>query len=117
MNNQKHLFGLGKDADGDLVLYGDFPQESEAERAERKSIGARCGHVKRRILAKEPLTGKVLEFALDVLGDESFASKGEISTAEKLKAGQPLNDYESHIMVDVLLLHTKLGAGQKIPQL
>jgi hypothetical protein len=31
--------------------------------------------------------------------------------AQKLKAGQPLGEYEQHIMVDVLLLHVRLGAS------
>jgi hypothetical protein len=68
-----------------------------------------CGHVKRRLNQNEPLEGKVLEFALDeVIGetDDDFL-KG---IAEKLKAGEKLDDYEQHIMVDVLLLHTRLGA-------
>jgi hypothetical protein len=68
-----------------------------------------CGHVKRRLNQNEPLEGKVLEFALDyVVGetDDDFLN----GIAEKLKAGEKLDDYEHHIVVDVLLLHVKLGA-------
>ena len=74
-----------------------------------KSISAMCGHVKRRLNQNEPLEGKVLEFALDyVVGetDDDFLN----GIAEKLKAGEKLDDYEHHIVVDVLLLHVKLGA-------
>lgn len=73
-----------------------------------KSISAMCGHVKRRLNRNEPLEGKVLEFALGIVGetDDDFLS----GIAEKLKAGDKLDDYELHIMVDVLLLHERLGA-------
>ena len=73
-----------------------------------KSIGAMCGHVKRRLNQNEPLEGKVMEFALDIVGetDDDFLN----GIAEKLKAGEKLDDYENHIMVDVLLLHVRLGA-------
>jgi hypothetical protein len=72
-----------------------------------KSISAMCGHVKRRLNQNEPLEGKVLEFALDIVGetDNDFLN----GIAEKLKAGEKLDDYEHHILVDVLLLHVRLG--------
>jgi hypothetical protein len=67
-----------------------------------------CGHVKRRLNQNEPLEGEVLEFALDVVGetDDDFMN----GIAEKLNAGEKLDDYEHHILVDVVLLHVKLGA-------
>jgi len=74
-----------------------------------KSISAMCGHVTRRLIRNEPLEGTVLEFALDeVIGetDDDFL-KG---IAEKFKAGEKLDDYEQHIVIDVLLLHLRLGA-------
>ena len=72
-----------------------------------KSISAMCGHVKRRLNQNEPLEGKVLEFALDIVGetDNDFLN----GIAEKLKAGEKLGEYEYHILVDVLLLHVRLG--------
>ncbi|WP_460139653.1 hypothetical protein [Pseudomonas sp. S2_E01] len=73
-----------------------------------KSISAKCGHVKRRLNQNEPLEGKVLEFALDIVGETGDDFLNGI--AEKLKAGEKLDDYEHHFMVDVLLLHVKLGA-------
>jgi len=97
--------------DGLLETRSVMPEPTPEELREKKRISARCGHVKRRLSRDEPLTGELLEFALDVLGEGNFAGKGELSTAEKLKAGQQLNEYEFHIMVDVLLLHTRLGAG------
>jgi len=78
------------------------PQEYEQQQRERKSLSARCGHVKRRLARDEPLTGKLLEFALDCTGDPNIA--------RKLSAGEELSEYEYHIFVDVELLHVRLGA-------
>ena len=66
------------------------------------AISAKCGHVKRRVLRNERLTGKVLEFAVGVLGEGN-------PMAVKLIAGEPLTDYEQHILVDVVLLHVRLS--------
>jgi hypothetical protein len=82
-----------------------------------RDTSAKCGHVKRRLLRNEPLKGKVLEFALSVVTGENGMPTGHDlldGIAAKLKAGQPLGDYECHIMVDVLLLHTRLGGGAPI---
>lgn len=84
-----------------LEIVGGFTEESPSERAERKKISTKCGHVKRCLTRKKPLTGKVLEFALSVVD-------GDI--ADKLKAGQPLSDYELHLILDVYLLHKRLGS-------
>lgn len=74
-----------------------------------KSISTKCGHVTRRLKNNEPLTGKVLEFALSVIGEP----KDELLSgmARKLKIGEELSEYEAHIMVDVLLLHVRLGCS------
>lgn len=88
--------------DGVLEIMGGVPDPSPEARTERKSISTKCGHVKRRLVRDEPLTGALLEFALDTVGDERIAAK--------LKAGQKLSDYELHLMVDVFLLHKRLGA-------
>lgn len=77
----------------------DFTPE---EKVEQKKISAKCGHVKRRLVRKEVLTGKVLEFALGVVGDDS-------DIGIKLKNGEQLTEYESHLMIDVFLLHTRLS--------
>lgn len=96
--------------DGALeIIDPNYREPTPDEVAARKRNSARCGHVKRRLLRDEPLKGKLLEFALDVLGDGNFAGENELSTAEKIRTGQKLNDYEAHIMVDVLLLHTRLA--------
>jgi len=75
-----------------------------------KSISAQCGHVKRCLNKKEPLSKEVLEFALSVI-DENVKSDSNndllLKIADKLSAGKTLDDYEYHIMVDVLLLHKK----------
>jgi hypothetical protein len=72
------------------------PEPSPEETARRKSISAKCGHVKRNLLRNERLTCKTLEFALTVVDED-----GEIG--EKLKAGKA-------IVIDVLLLHKRLGS-------
>lgn len=78
----------------------------------RKSHSTRCGHVKRRILAGEPLKGKTLEFALEMIASQDSFSDKELlnEMARKLKAKIPLTEYEEHILVDVLLVHSKLLA-------
>ena len=83
---------------------------------QRKSLGAKCGHVKRRLNRGERLEGTVLEFALSVIEPDASSPKSDYGDflsriAEKLKAGEQLDDYEHHIVVDVVLLHTRLGAG------
>lgn len=80
----------------------------------RKARGASYGHVKRRLMANEPLKGKTLELALELVTPAGPVRKDADSDlmnsiARKLNAGHPLNDYEMHIMVDVVLLHARLG--------
>jgi len=77
-----------------------FKPDTPERRAERKSFGTRCGHLKRRLRSKEHLEGKMLKFALDIADDE---------IGKKLKAGESLSDYEMHLMIDVYMLHAKLG--------
>lgn len=93
----------------DLISSMDYEERRKA----RKSRGANYGHVKRRLSRNEPLTGKTIELALDLVpysvppkdqNDKLFNS-----ISDKLNAGEPLNEYEHHIMVDVLLLHARLG--------
>jgi len=81
-----------------------------------KMISAQCGHVKRRLNNDEPLEGKTLEFALSIVeGGTGSSEFNEFLSgiAEKLKAGEKLSEYEHHIMVDVLLLHVKLGGASQ----
>jgi hypothetical protein len=91
-----------------LFHFEDSP-EQRLKRKQRKITGAKCGHVVRRLNKHEPLIGKTLEFALSTIEGEG-ASKDPLfrSIADKLKAGQKLGDYEYHIFVDVVLLHTRL---------
>jgi len=71
------------------------------------ATSAKCGHIKRRLRQGLPLTGKVLEFALEIVGEgDEFSNE----IARKLKAGAKLGDYESHILMDVWLLHIRLAA-------
>lgn len=72
-----------------------------------RSRSAKLGHIKRRLLADEPLTGETLELALSLVNGSPETAYQSI--AEKLKAGAPLNDYECHLMVDVRLLHARLA--------
>ncbi|MFT4060671.1 MAG: hypothetical protein QM652_14145 [Legionella sp.] len=62
------------------------------------------GDVKRCLSNNEPLTGETLEFALgfvEVNGDDEYA-RFVRNIGVKMKAGQLLDDYEHHILVDVL---------------
>lgn len=88
------------DAGGNINVIGAPDELSASERAERKVVSAKCGHVKRRLLRGEPLQGKLLTFALDAIADDGIAAK--------LQAGEKLSDYELHLMVDVYLLHRRL---------
>lgn len=83
----------------------------EEKQKERKSRGASYGHITRKLNNNDPLTGKTLELALelvDVIGDDE-QSKFMRNIGNKLKAGEPLDEYEHHIMVDVLILHARLS--------
>jgi hypothetical protein len=76
------------------------------------ATSAKCGHVKRRLLRNEPLTGKVLEFAISVIAESAMAGGDDLlrRVAYKLRAGEQLDDYELHIMIDVLLPHKRSRA-------
>lgn len=67
--------------------------------AERKRTSARCGHIKRKLREGKRLEGELLEFALDIVPDDM---------GRKLKAGEKLGDYETHLLFDVYLLHARL---------
>lgn len=77
-------------------------------------MSARYGHIKRRLSKDEPLKGKTLTLALEVIdenyhegsSDEAFLSKFR----DKIKSGQPLDEYEYHVFVEVMLLHKRLEA-------
>ena len=80
-----------------------------------KSHSARCGHVKRRIHEKTPITGELLEFALSTLPKPEVRRPGKDDfydlldgVRHKFVAGSPLTDYEAHIYVDMILLHQRL---------
>lgn len=77
----------------------------------QKATGASYGQLKRRLIKNEPLTGKTLELALDLVTvdrDDEF-SRFLKNIGVKLKAGQPLGEYERHIIVDMLLPHAQFG--------
>jgi hypothetical protein len=81
-----------------VIGFGEEPSPEEI--AKRRSISAKCGHVKRALLRNKRLTGKTLEFALTVVGEDS-------EVGQKLKAGKTLTDYELHLMIDVWLVHRR----------
>lgn len=74
------------------------------------AISAKCGHIKRRLVRNQPLTGKLLEFALDAVGDGRADNRLLDGISEKLRSGTQLDAYEVHVMVDVILLHIRLAA-------
>jgi hypothetical protein len=77
--------------------------DSPERRAERKRVGVRCGHIKRKLKEGQALEGGLLEFAVETVG-------GNKALAEKLRTGQQLDGYELHLMLDMHLLHARLGA-------
>ena len=83
------------------------------ETRERKSHSARCGHIKRKLSRDEPLTGKTLDFALSVIATSRQGRNDESldEIAKKLMKGTPLTEYENHIVVDVILLHSMIKGG------
>ena len=81
---------------------------------ESRSMSARLGHVKRRLLRDEPLTGDLLELALDVVGDGYSGSAQIDEIANKLMSGQKLGAYELHLLVDVFLLHARLASANTL---
>ena len=72
--------------------------ENERSEQENRSWNAKYGHVKRRILADEPLKGKTLKFALKLLKSEKL-SEDNISRniSEKIKKGEIISNYEKYI--------------------
>ena len=76
-----------------------------------KSMSARFGHIKGRLIREEALTGKHLELALDVVGDGSSGDELIDGISNKLQTGQKLDAYELHLMLDVFLLHAKLASA------
>ena len=56
----------------------------------------------RRLRKGERLTGDLLELAIGTVA-------GNPELVDKLKSGQPLDDYELHCMVDMYLLHARLA--------
>ncbi len=92
--------------------YSHFPDERSKFENILVMDNAGYNDIKRCLSNNEPLTGKALEMALslvDVHGDDE-QSKFMRNIGVKIKAGQPLAEYEHHILVDVLMLHTQLGA-------
>ncbi len=81
------------------------------------ATSARCGHVKRRLRRNQPLTGTLLQFALDAVGYGMRDPKGDVfdSIATKLIAGAQLDEYEMHLMLDVVLLHVRLSTSTGKP--
>jgi hypothetical protein len=97
MNDEPKLLD---DKGGILHSKSISPEEYERRRKERKSRSASYGHVSRQLGQGKVLKGKMLELALDAVGD------GEI--ARKLQAGEMLGEYEMHLMLDMYLLHARL---------
>jgi len=76
-------------------------EETPEQKVERRRLSTLCGHVSRRLHRNERLTGNVLELAMSAAFEEE--------TVERLRKGEPLNDYEKHLIVDVALVHMRLA--------
>ena len=81
-----------------------------------RSNSAKCGHVKRRLIRGERLTGNVLEFALSLVEEgcngNSETSRLCKSIYQKISLGFELSEYELHLMLDVFLFHKKLAGRE-----
>lgn len=75
-----------------------------------RSLSAKCGHVKRQLMQGKPLTGELLEFALGCM-NEGSGHKLLDEISRKLRSGDQLTEYESHIFVEVILLNVRLNAA------
>lgn len=71
-------------------------------------ISAQCGHIKRKLSRNQPLSGELLELALRITEGERMTDF-DTELSRKLKAGEPLSEYEYHIFMDVRMLHFRLG--------
>ncbi|HYX09525.1 MAG TPA: hypothetical protein VE912_22535 [Bacteroidales bacterium] len=77
-----------------------------------QSIANKLDHIDRKLYSEEPLTGKLLETALEVIeeGKKGFSDENFLDNiTNKLVSGHSLNEYEYHILIDVLFLHKRLS--------
>jgi len=67
---------------------------------------ARSGHIKRRLVRGQPLTGKLLELALECIGEGVRPPGDELFSelSRKFRAGIPLDSYELSMMFDLVLM-------------
>lgn len=72
-----------------------------------RRFSTKCGHLTRKIIDGEALSGSSLDFAIDIICCSS--NEKSYKLGRKLILHDKLTDYEKHLMVDVLLLHAKLG--------
>ena len=76
-----------------------------------RSESARLGHIKRNLAAGEPLKGKTLKLALEILDVDYDNSKFGLfmkGIREKIKSGETLGEYEYHYFVETILQNMKL---------
>ena len=57
--------------------------ENGRSEREKRSWSAKCGHIKRKIFADEPLKGRTLAFALELLKSESSSDNDMIKNISK----------------------------------
>ncbi|HAT9038833.1 TPA: hypothetical protein JBA84_03455 [Legionella pneumophila subsp. pneumophila] len=91
--------------------YNRFPDERNQFDKMLLLDNSNFTNIKQCLANNERLTGKELEIALDlvdVLGDDE-QSRFVRDIGTKMKAGDPLDEYEYHILVDVLMLHQQLS--------
>lgn len=82
-------------------IQGITPQKSDKPKSELKSVAAKHSHVSRQLNAGKPLKGKALQTALKNIADPKLANK--------LQNGEALTNEEHSYIVDVLLVHSRLG--------
>ena len=72
-------------------------------------MSAKYGHIKRKLAKDEPLKGKTLTTALEVVYENLNKKSEDIAfwntLREKLLSGKSLDEDEYHVFVEVVLLH------------
>lgn len=89
-----------------------FSALKDNEILKKKSTDVSYDRIKHCLSNNEPLTGATLDLALDLVdvhGDSEF-SVFTRNIGTKLKSGQPLDEYEHHILVDVLMLYASFDS-------
>jgi len=78
----------------------------------KRSKSACIGHIKRKLLQKQPLTGKSLDLCLNIITpdkeNKSVLSDIVRNICDKILNRLNLDDYELYVLCDVILVHAQI---------